>query len=263
MAESVKQQQQNQWFVQWEAFDRDEVVFLFQDWIYPNTLEDFRGKMVLEAGCGGGPHTALVAPLARHITAVDLNTTALARRRLATANNVEFVEEDIALMDLKRQFDIVFSVAVVHHTNDPDQTVANLKRHVKPGGKLLLWVYAKEGNWLVEYGVEPLRKILIQYLPRKVVLGISALITALLYVPVYTLYLLPLKFLPYYQYFGNFRKMSFNRNFLNVFDKLNAPQVIFLTKERVQSWFKDSDFDIIHLHHYVGVSWRLSARRHL
>jgi hypothetical protein len=36
---------------------QDEALFLFADWIYPNTINDFREKDVLECGCGRGQHT--------------------------------------------------------------------------------------------------------------------------------------------------------------------------------------------------------------
>ena len=255
------QVRQDEWLEQWSIFDRNETLFLFLDWIYPQTLEDCEGKDVLEAGCGGGPHTELLARYAKHVTAVDLNTIPLARQRLAQAKNVDFKEADISIMDLGRQFDIVLCIAVIHHTDDPDRTAQNLKRHVKPGGKIILWGYSKEGNGMVEYGVEPLRKLFLKNLNRKTILAISWVITVLLYIPVYSVYLLPLKFLPYYEYFGNFRKLAFQRNLLNVFDKLNAPQVDFLTEKRVRNWFKDDDFEITHISRYKGVSWRITAQR--
>lgn len=255
------QQKQQEWFTQWQIFNENETLFLLQDWIYPQRLEDFGGLTVLEAGCGGGVHTALIAPLARHVTAVDLNTVELARQRLEEFKNVSFLEADIATMDLGHQFDVVMSVAVVHHTDDPDKTVENLKRHVKPGGKLILWVYAREGNGFVEYFIEPIRKFLIKHFHRRVVLSIAWGLTVFLYIPVFTLYRLPFKFLPYWEYFGNFRRLSFNRNYLNVFDKLNAPQVTFLENHRVRSWFDGDEFEVLHLSHYKGVSWRVTARR--
>jgi 2-polyprenyl-3-methyl-5-hydroxy-6-metoxy-1,4-benzoquinol methylase len=119
---------------------QDEELFLFQVWIYPNTLNDFRDKEVLEAGCGGGQHTEFIASFAKEITAVDLNTVELAKKRNKAFTNIQLVEADIAEMDLKKQFDIVFSVGVVHHTDYPDKTVENLKKHVEPSGKLILWV---------------------------------------------------------------------------------------------------------------------------
>lgn len=139
-----------------------------------------------------------VAPYAEPVVAVDLNTIEIAGERNRKTRNVEFVEADIAVMDRGRKFDVVMSIGVVHHTNDPDRTVAKLIRHLKPGRRLILWIYSREGNFWVEHGVEPLRKLFLSRLP--------------------------LKSLPYDRSFGNFRRLSFRRNVPNVFEKSNAPR---------------------------------------
>jgi len=254
----MQQKKQSEWHEQWSMLQDDEL-FLFKDWILPVKLEDFGGKEVLECGCGGGQHTSYVAPFAGHHTAVDLNTADLARERNLKFNNITFVEADIGTMDLGKKFDFVFSIGVVHHTDDPDKTFRNMMQHTKPGGKTIVWVYSKEGNAMVEYGVEPLRKLFLRHLSRKALLGLSKFITALLYPFVYTIYLLPLRFLPYYEYFGNFRKLTFYRNTLNVFDKLNAPQVDFISYERIKKWFSESEYEQISITPYKGVSWRGSG----
>jgi len=252
------QKKQTEWHDQWNMLQDDEL-FLFNEWIYPNTLEDFRDKEILECGCGGGQHTSFVAPYAKSVVAVDLNTADIAKQRNSKSKNIEFVENDIANMQLKKQFDIVFSIGVVHHTDNPDKTVKNLIHHVKKGGKLILWVYSKEGNYLVDRVVEPIRKKFLVNMKREKLLTLSKIITAIMYLPIYSLYLLPLKFLPFYEYFKNFRKLSFYRNTLNVFDKLNAPQVDFISYERAKAWLNSNDFDNIHISNYKGVSWRISG----
>lgn len=254
------QQHQLEWVKQWNMF-QDNELSLFEDWIKPFTLLDLQGKEVLEAGCGGGQHTSFMAFYAKKIVAVDLNTIAIAKQRNKNHQNIEFVEADIAKMDLQRKFDVVISIGVIHHTDDPDQTVLNLMRHVRVGGQLILWVYSREGNFLVKFGVEPLRRLFLQWLPRSWVYRISQLITVLISIPIFSLYQLPLPFLPFYQYFCNFRKLSFSRNVLNVFDKLNAPQVQFITKKRAESWFSHDSFEQVNITSYCGVSWRVSARR--
>ena len=254
----VIQQKQKEWFDQWTLFqDREE--FLFQEWIHPFTMEDFRDKEVLEAGCGGGQHTAFMAKYAKKITAVDLNTITIAKERCESHVNIDFVEADIATMDLAKQYDVVLSIGVVHHTDDPDKTMANLIKHVRPGGKLVVWVYSKEGNFLIEYGVELLRQVLIKRLSRRWMYRLSQCITAAMIIPIYTVYRLPLRFLPFYEYFGNFRKLSFNRNVLNVFAKLNAPQVHFITQKQAHGWV-EKKFEDIHISQYCGVSWRVSGK---
>lgn len=256
----MRQQKQSEWHQQWSML-RDDEIFLFKDWIYPNVLENFKGKDVLECGCGGGQHTSFIAPYAREIVAVDLNTDDIARQRNKSFSNITFLNKDIADMDLNRQFDIVFSIGVVHHTDEPDKTVSNLKRHLKPQGRLILWVYSKEGNFLVENLVESVRKTFLKGLSRNNLLVISKVVTLLMYILVYSLYKFPLKELPYYDYFGNFRKLSFNRNTLNVFDKLNAPQVQFIKRERIEKWFDTAEFEDIHISSYKGVSWRASGTK--
>jgi len=256
MTESLTkvQNKQSEWSEQWTLL-KDNELFLFKDWILPNTLEDFTDKEILECGCGGGQHTSFIAPFAKNITSVDLNTTDIAKERNKDFKNIDFVEADIAKMDLGKKFDIVFSIGVVHHTDEPDKTFENMKKHTKPGGKTIVWVYSEEGNSLVKYGVEPARKIFLKNMNRKNLLKLSKFTTAILYMPVYTLYKLPLKFLPFYEYFDNFRKMSFERNTLNVFDKLNAPQVDFISKKRIFDWFNSEEYEDVNINAYKGVSW--------
>ena len=113
----------------------------------------------------------------------------------------------------------------------------------------------------MKYIVEPFRKNILLNVSRKILLQLAQFITSIMYFPIYTVYLFPLKTLPYYHYFVNFRKLSYKRNVLNVFDKLNAPQVTFISLERVKSWFKNNEFDQIHISSYNNVSWRISGKK--
>jgi len=203
---SGQQAKQGEWLEEWSLFQDDER-FLFEDWIKPATLADLRGKDVLERGCGGGQHSLFMAEVAKSITAVDLNTIEVARRRVAHRDNVAFIEADLATMDLGRQFDVVVCIGVIHHTDDPTATFHNLYRHCKPGGRLIIWTYSAEGNELVRFVVEPVRKLLLRKLSRKAVMAMSYAITAALYPIVYTLYRArPARALPYFEYFVNFRR---------------------------------------------------------
>jgi SAM-dependent methyltransferase len=259
----MSQAKQAEWHDQWSTFEDNERALL-NEWIAPATLADFRGKSVLECGCGGGQHTAYLAEVAGEVVAVDLNTVDIARQRNAGTANVSFIDADIASMDLGRRFDVVVCIGVIHHTDDPDRTFTNLVRHVKPGGRLIVWAYSQEGNFLVAKVVEPLRHGIIRHLSRAAVARLAEAITLLLYPIVWSVYLIPqLRMLPYFDYFRRWRGLSFRRNVLNVFDKLNAPHTDFISRERANAWMRGADFaeGSIVVRHHLGVSYTLVGFR--
>ena len=254
------QEKHPEWQWQWEEF-KDDNLWLFTEWISPNTLEDFRGKDILDCGCGQGQHLSFIAPYCRNALGVDLNTSEIAKRNLQRFPHITLKEADVAAMNLQKQFDIVYSIGVLHHTDNPDQSFRNIAKHCKPGGRVIVWVYSKEGNFLNRTFVEGVKKIFLRKLPRALLLLLAHILTLLLYIPIYTIYLLPLHFLPFYEYFGNFRRLSYRRNLLNVFDKLNAPQTHFITREQMEGWFNAQDFKDTSISPYKGVSWRGSGVR--
>jgi SAM-dependent methyltransferase len=249
-----------QHILQYDALN--QFLFLYHDWIFPNTQETFRGKDVLDAGSGPGVQIRMMGEVAKSVTAVDLEAIDVSSDKTRDLSSViTYVRDDIMNMDLGRQFDVVNCVGVIHHTDDPTRTYWNLFRHLKPGGRMIIWAYAEEGNWLMKHIIEPFRKAVLDNAPHAVILGLSNVITALMWPIVHTVYRLPLRFLPYYDYFVNFRRMSFERNALNVYDKLNAPQQYFIPRSTIDQWFSPEKFTDIHISHYAGVSWRASGTK--
>ena len=255
------QEKQYEWTEQWDRF-KDDSQFLFTEWIYPTRLEDFRNKRVLDAGCGHGHHLLMVAPYAREAIGADLNTAGIASQETDRRSNIQVVEGDIARLTFEEPFDIVYCIGVIHHTDNPALTFQNLKHLTRPGGRLIVWAYAHEGNFLNRTVIEGIKRAGLLKAPRWLLLFLSHFLTLLLYPLVYSIYLLPLRpVLPYYDYFGNFRKLNYKKNVQNAYDKLIAPQTFFLKKGDVEAWFKPEEFRDIHISHYKGVSWRCSGTK--
>jgi SAM-dependent methyltransferase len=257
---------QPEWAEQWSILDGDvdQPPELFLEWIHPNKVEIFKGARVLDAGCGGGHHSSFVAGFAKEVVALDLNTPEVCRKRLGRFENVKIHHGDLTKIgpeELGGPFDVVYSVGVLQHTDDPDQGFSNLVRHVKPGGRIIAWVYSVEGNGVARWLVEPVRKGFLRFLPRKLLWLLSWAITLPALVAIHTLYRLPLRFLPMYDYLVRSRSLTVRKVAGNVFDKLNAPHTDFVSRERIERWLRRDDLTEVHLSPHLGVSWCASATK--
>jgi ubiquinone/menaquinone biosynthesis C-methylase UbiE len=101
------------------------------------------GNVVLEAGCGVGSQTVILArtsPEARFVS-MDISLESLeAAKRAVDAEklrNVSFRQGDIfALPFAEAEFDHVFVCFVLEHLADPAAALASLIRVLKPGGSI-------------------------------------------------------------------------------------------------------------------------------
>jgi len=92
-----------------------------------------------EFGCGTGYYTDILADRANSILATDVSPgmLALAKDQIK-ASNVTFQVEDCQKTSLPAgAFDTVFVSLVIHFTQ-PEQTLAEMRRILKPGGTLLI-----------------------------------------------------------------------------------------------------------------------------
>lgn len=95
---------------------------------------------VLEVGCGAGGAVELAATKigADRVTAVDPSPTfvELVAKRVPGIETAVAGAEDVPFPD--ESFCVIFSVASMHHWDDPDAGLATLTSKLTPGGRLLI-----------------------------------------------------------------------------------------------------------------------------
>lgn len=97
---------------------------------------------VLDAGCGDGEYTAVIARHAAHVDAFDLAPALIARAEARGLANVNFHLHDLEHLDAQpahEPYDAIFAMGlfVTLHGDDFDRAVGRLHRHLKPGGLLI------------------------------------------------------------------------------------------------------------------------------
>ncbi|MGI8985079.1 MAG: class I SAM-dependent methyltransferase [Acidimicrobiales bacterium] len=102
-------------------------------------VEQLGPGSVLDAGCGTGRVAVELARRGMQVVGVDLDDSMLERAR-AKAPDLAWVNADLAGADLGRTFDVVVmagNVMIFLTPGTEARVVANLARHVAPGGALV------------------------------------------------------------------------------------------------------------------------------
>lgn len=248
--------------------DREE----FLDWIKPLHPSDFAGRTVLDVGCGKGRHIFLCAQFqAKEIVGIDLSDAVeSAFHNTHHLPNVHVVQADVYNLPFADPFELAYSIGVLHHLPDPKEGFLTMNKHVRPGGRVAIWVYGKEGNQWIESLVDPFRIHVTSKLPKLATQAISFCFALPLFVALKTVYgpvqrkarLLWFKsHLPYAEYLGAISGYSFRENFWNVFDHLVAPTAFYHSREEIDDWFTTAKVQSVQISQRNNNSWRATGTR--
>lgn len=107
------------------------------------------GERVLDIGCGCGATTLSLSKAGAVPTGLDVSEPMLARAR-HRAPGIEFLESDAATHAFKAEYDLLFSRFGVMFFDKPDNAFLNLRKALKPGGRLVFacWRDWRENEWV-------------------------------------------------------------------------------------------------------------------
>ncbi len=99
---------------------------------------------MLDAGCGAGKLSWILANWGAEVVAADLSDSVDEARRAATDSDdgrIEFVQADLTHPPLQPDtFDLVFSGGVLHHNRDTREALDAIAPLVAPGGLIYVWL---------------------------------------------------------------------------------------------------------------------------
>ena len=119
-------------------------------------FEKWKGKKVLEIGCGIGTDTINFARAGAAVTAIEISEKSLdlTRQRakvFGLADKIKFYcanAEELSKVVPIESYDLIYSFGVIHHTPRPERVIKEIKKYSKPGTIIKIMVYHRY-SWKV------------------------------------------------------------------------------------------------------------------
>lgn len=115
-------------------------------------FERWRGKDVLEIGCGIGTDAVNFVRAGAVYSGIELSRASLdlARQRFElfglTGKLLESNAEDLEAIAAEESFDLIYSFGVIHHTPHPRAVIESARRVIRRDGLLKIMLYARH-SW--------------------------------------------------------------------------------------------------------------------
>jgi len=227
-------------------------------WLGPTTLASFAGKSVMDVGCGMGrnPYWYVEAG-ASSVLGVDMDdgSLAAARKNLEKFSNARVVKASAHDLhpEVHGTFDRVTCIGVLHHLDDPESALKRMWSCVAPGGDLVLWCYAKEGNRLMLPVIQTFRA-LGSRLPINATHAVAKAITLMAWPAIQTI---PFRT----DYYRRLRTLSFKNVESIIFDQMLPHIAHYWTREDMERLTGLLDGGRPRIEFVQGNSWHANITR--
>jgi SAM-dependent methyltransferase len=222
-------------------------------------------KLLLDAGCGMGRYTAVAAGMGAEIIGLDLSESVLkAYEKTRPYPFAHIIQADIMRLPFRdSQFDLIYSLGVLHHTPDARQAFLQLAKRLKENGIISVWLYGTAGSF-ANFKTNPLKSDREQYVKsslaqrmhwllvslREALYRCMRKITTRMNLPLLYLLCYPLAAfgkVPLLKYLTPSVHSRWRVRLQENFDWLSPEYQTHHTKEEVQGWFAEAQVDVVSL----------------
>jgi SAM-dependent methyltransferase len=225
-------------------------------------LKEIEGKRVAEIGSGTGRIVRMLLQAgAREVTAIEPSAAfEVLKRNLADdADRVVFLNKAGHEIPAGREFDFIVSIGVIHHIPDPGPVIAASLRALRPGGKMVVWLYGREGSSLIVQGIRALRAVTVR-LPHFMVAAIAHLLALAL--DLYVFACRHIGGLPLGDYVKNVvGRFSRSKRYLVVYDQLKPAYAKYYREAEARKLLESNGFADVRLFFRHGYSWTVIGTR--
>lgn len=224
------------------------------------TPADIEGRRVADIGSGSGRIVQMLMMAgARHVTAIEPSEAFI----VLEANTRQYGDRVRCVKARgdaipQEGFDVVVCYGVLHHIPEPRPVVEAALRALRPGGRMAVWLYGREGNETYLALAEPLRA-LTSRLPHAALAALSWALT-----PVLSAYVVACRFLPLplrdYM-LSVIRKLSWQKRHVNIYDQLNPAYARYYRRDEAMDLLASAGFADVRVHHRHGYSWTVCGTR--
>ncbi|HZR01992.1 MAG TPA: class I SAM-dependent methyltransferase [Burkholderiales bacterium] len=250
---------------QWTRYQRNEGYYasveLLRDIVEPLLpLDEIAGKRVAEIGSGSGRIVSMLLDAGvDHVLAIEPSSAyAVLRANVGTSRRVTFLNIAGDELPASADLDVVLSIGVIHHIPDPEPALRAAFEALRPGGKILIWLYGREGNELYLALAQPLRAV-TRRLPHWALAG---LVRALDLPLAIMIRLARAHRVPLPDYLNNYLgKLGADQRRLVIYDQLNPAYAHYYTRTEARAVLERAGFVNVQLHHRHGYSWTVRGEK--
>jgi SAM-dependent methyltransferase len=206
--------------------------------------EKVRNGIVMDVGCGTGANAAVVSEMgAREIFCVDLSVAVVsAFANTRQLGNVHVVQADLFRLPFTYEaFTLIYSMGVLHHTEDTKKAFLALVPFLKKNGVIAIWVY-QDGDGIQRRWSDWLRSATTKMNP-KLLYGVCWLA-----VPAYYVYKIPFLGKLLFHFLPPISKEPYwEDRVLDTFDWYSPRYQWKHTYPEVYRWFQEANLADIHV----------------